>query len=115
MRRHAEELQRRGCEVTLVGVDQNGDVDLAEAEEAIRPNTAIVSLMWANTDLCESDNDSGSILEFDPAGAFASGLNQSSGLAVDRAGNLSNVAVVAQFNGQVRKRPVAANNLRQKR
>jgi cysteine desulfurase len=31
-------------------VDQDGNVDLAELEAAIRPETAIVSLMWANNE-----------------------------------------------------------------
>lgn len=48
--RHCQELERRGAEVTFLGVDQNGDVDLAEAEKAIRPNTTIVSMMWANNE-----------------------------------------------------------------
>ncbi len=50
VRRHAEELGRRGCEVTMVGVDRNGDVDLGEVERSIRPNTAVVSMMWANNE-----------------------------------------------------------------
>jgi cysteine desulfurase len=48
--RHCQELAKRGCEVTFLGVDQDGNVDLAELEGAIRPNTAIVSLMWANNE-----------------------------------------------------------------
>jgi cysteine desulfurase len=41
---------KRGCEVTFLGVDRDGNVDLAELEAAIRPETAIVSLMWANNE-----------------------------------------------------------------
>ena len=48
--RHCQELQKRGAEVTFVGVDANGDVDPGEVEKAIRPNTAIVSAMWANNE-----------------------------------------------------------------
>src|SRR6267142_960457 len=50
VRRHCEELAKRGCEVTFLPVDENGDVDLAEVEKAIRPNTALVSVMWANNE-----------------------------------------------------------------
>ena len=48
--RHCQEVAKRGCEVTFLGVDQHGNVDLAELEAAIAPNTAIVSLMWANNE-----------------------------------------------------------------
>jgi cysteine desulfurase len=48
--RPCQELEKRGAEVTFLGVDQNGEVDLAEVEKAIRPNTAIVSMMWANNE-----------------------------------------------------------------
>jgi cysteine desulfurase len=48
--RPCQELQKRGCEVTFLAVDQNGDVDLAELEKAIRPDTALVSIMWANNE-----------------------------------------------------------------
>ena len=50
VRRHADEVQRHGCEVTIIGVDQRGNVDVAEIEKAIRPNTVIVSMMWANNE-----------------------------------------------------------------
>src|SRR4030081_1257751 len=50
VRRHCEELAKRGCEVTFLRVDENGDFVLAEVEEAVGPNTAIVSVMWANNE-----------------------------------------------------------------
>ena len=48
--RPCQDLAKRGCEVTFVGVDRDGNVDLAELEAAIRPETAIISLMWANNE-----------------------------------------------------------------
>jgi cysteine desulfurase len=45
-----QDLAKRGCEVTFLGVDRDGNVDLAELEAAIRPETAIVSMMWANNE-----------------------------------------------------------------
>ncbi len=45
-----ETLARRGHEVTWLGVDSEGQVDLGELERAIRPDTAIVSMMWANNE-----------------------------------------------------------------
>jgi cysteine desulfurase len=48
--RHCEALVKRGCEVTFLGVDRDGHVDLGELEQAIRPDTAIVSVMWANNE-----------------------------------------------------------------
>lgn len=50
VRRHCEELVKRGCEVTFLGVDADSNVDVAELEQAIRPETAIVSVMWANNE-----------------------------------------------------------------
>lgn len=41
---------KRGCEVTIVEVDGDGHLDLAEIERAIRPDTAVVSVMWANNE-----------------------------------------------------------------
>jgi cysteine desulfurase len=45
-----QDLTKHGCEVTFVGVDRDGNVDLAELEAAIRPETALVSMMWANNE-----------------------------------------------------------------
>jgi cysteine desulfurase len=45
-----QDLAKHGCEVTFVGVDRDGNVDLAELEAAIRPETALVSVMWANNE-----------------------------------------------------------------
>ena len=47
---YCEALGRRGCETTVVPVDQQGHLDLAELEAAIRPDTAVVSVMWANNE-----------------------------------------------------------------
>jgi cysteine desulfurase len=48
--KHAETLARRGYEVTWLDVDANGLIDLSQLEDSIRPDTAIVSLMWANNE-----------------------------------------------------------------
>ena len=48
--KHGEWLAKRGCEVTWLGVDEKGQIDLNELERAIRPDTAIVSTMWANNE-----------------------------------------------------------------
>jgi cysteine desulfurase len=48
--RHCEDLAKRGCDVTFLGVDDEGELDLAALERAIRPDTAIVSVMWANNE-----------------------------------------------------------------
>jgi cysteine desulfurase len=40
-----------GFEVTYVGVDQTGRVDPREVADAVRPNTAVVSIMYANNEV----------------------------------------------------------------
>lgn len=50
VRRHCQELAKRGCEINFLKVDRDGNVDLAELETSIRPQTSIVSLMWANNE-----------------------------------------------------------------
>jgi cysteine desulfurase len=45
-----EALVRRGYEATIVPVDEQGHLDVEEVEAAIRPDTAIVSVMWANNE-----------------------------------------------------------------
>jgi cysteine desulfurase len=48
--RPCQDVEKRGCSVTFLGVDRDGNVDLAEFEAAIRPETALVSMMWANNE-----------------------------------------------------------------
>jgi len=48
--RPCQDLGKVGCEVTFLRVDHHGNLDLAELEAAIRPETALVSIMWANNE-----------------------------------------------------------------
>lgn len=45
------ELEREGFEVTYLGVQENGLIDMAELEAAIRPDTTLVSVMWVNNEI----------------------------------------------------------------
>ena len=44
-------LQHRGFEVTYLPVKKDGLVDLKQLEEAIRPDTALVSVMMVNNEI----------------------------------------------------------------
>ena len=46
----AQFLARRGYEITWLEVDALGQPDLDQLRDAIRPDTAMVSLMWANNE-----------------------------------------------------------------
>ena len=46
-----EYLQKRGYEVTYLDVDENGLVNLDELEAAIRPDTILISVMFANNEI----------------------------------------------------------------
>jgi cysteine desulfurase len=48
--RPCQDLAKRGYDVTFLGVDGHGNLDVAELEAAIRPGTALVSIMWANNE-----------------------------------------------------------------
>ena len=43
-------LETEGYEVTWLGVDQNGELNLADLRAALRPETALVSIMLANNE-----------------------------------------------------------------
>ena len=45
-----EVLRRAGAEITVVGVDADGQLDVAELEASLGPDTAMVSLMAANNE-----------------------------------------------------------------
>ena len=46
-----EYLEKKGYEVTYVGVDENGILKLDELERAIRPDTILISVMFANNEI----------------------------------------------------------------
>jgi cysteine desulfurase len=48
--RPCQDLAKRECAVTFLGVDSHGNLDPGELEAAIRPETALVSIMWANNE-----------------------------------------------------------------
>lgn len=45
-----QHIEKMGGEVTYLGVDREGLIDLAELEAAIKPTTILVSVMWANNE-----------------------------------------------------------------
>jgi cysteine desulfurase len=47
---HCEALQKQGCQVTFLPVDADGSLDLHLLDKSIRPDTAMVSVMWANNE-----------------------------------------------------------------
>ena len=46
-----EYLEKRGYEVTCLDVDENGVVKLDELKKAIRPDTILISIMFANNEI----------------------------------------------------------------
>jgi cysteine desulfurase len=51
VRESARRLQSEGFEVTWIGVDEEGLVDPAELESALRPQTALAAVVWANNEV----------------------------------------------------------------
>lgn len=46
-----KELEKNGAEVTYLSLDKDGNIDLKELEESIRPDTVLVSLMAVNNEI----------------------------------------------------------------
>jgi cysteine desulfurase len=59
-----QELEKRGCEVTIVPVDGHGLVDPGDVRKALRPNTKVISIMMAN-------NETGVVQPVDSIGKIA--------------------------------------------
>ena len=47
----AQALEKQGCEVTVLPVDEYGMISLEELEAAIRPDTVLISIMAANNEV----------------------------------------------------------------
>ena len=63
-------LEENGFEVTYLSVDQNGIISLEELEQAIRPDTILVSLMQVN-------NEIGAVEPIEEAGKLLKRINPS--------------------------------------
>lgn len=46
-----EYLEKHGCEVTYLDVDENGIVNLEQLKKAIRPTTVLITIMYANNEI----------------------------------------------------------------
>jgi len=46
-----EYLEKQGCEVTYLDVDENGVVDLDQLKKSIKPTTVLISVMYANNEI----------------------------------------------------------------
>jgi len=58
------ELIKRGCRVTEIPVDREGRLDMDRYKKSLTPDTAIVSMMWAN-------NETGAIFPVEEAARLA--------------------------------------------
>lgn len=61
-----QELERQGYQVTWLPVNGDGQLDLGTFEKEIRPDTAVVSVMWAN-------NETGVLFPVEEIGAICRG------------------------------------------
>ena len=66
--KYGEFLQRRAYEVTYLPVESDGSLDIHLLDRAIRPDTAIVSAMWAN-------NETGAIFPIEEIAAICRSKN----------------------------------------
>jgi cysteine desulfurase len=62
--RPAKDLENRGYAVTFLDVDKSGQLNLNKLADALRPDTALVSIMWAN-------NETGVIFPIEEVAAIA--------------------------------------------
>lgn len=69
-------LEKQGYKVDYIGVNSNGDLDLNELDAAIKPDTALVSCMWAN-------NETGIIFPIDKISQIIKSKNKDTKLFVD--------------------------------
>ncbi|MCS6917285.1 MAG: IscS subfamily cysteine desulfurase [Chitinophagales bacterium] len=47
----ARHLERQGAEITYLPVNSKGEIDLSQLEDAIRPTTVLISVMYANNEI----------------------------------------------------------------
>ena len=97
-----KEAEREGCEVTFVRVDKQGQLDVTEFIQALRPDTLLVSIMHANNEtgvIFPIDELARLTKETDPGIVFHTDATQTIGkLDVDLTGGFANVDMLS-FSG----------------
>jgi cysteine desulfurase len=97
-----KEAEREGHEVTFLGVDKQGQLNIAEFIQALRPDTLLVSIMHANNEtgvIFPIDELSRLTKETDPGIVFHTDATQSIGkLDVNLVDDLTNVDMLS-FSG----------------
>ncbi len=97
-----KEAERGGCEVTYIGVDNQGKLNITEFIRALRPDTLLVSIMHANNEtgvIFPIEELSRLTKETDSGILFHTDATQTMGkLDIDMTGNLSNVDMFS-FSG----------------
>ncbi|WP_341281804.1 cysteine desulfurase family protein [Paenibacillus sp. FSL H8-0537] len=87
-----EALEREGFELTLLPVDEQGQVSLADIAAAIKPNTALISIMHGNNevgsmqpieDIGRLAHERGVIFHVDAVQALGTASYQLNGLPID--------------------------------
>lgn len=96
------EAEREGCEVTFLGVDRQGRLDMGAFVRALRPDTLLVTIMHANNEtgvVFPIETLSRVTKETDPAIVFHTDATQSVGkLEVDLTGAMQYVDMLS-FSG----------------
>jgi cysteine desulfurase len=96
------EAGREGCEVTVLGVDEHGQLDVTEFIQALRPDTLLVTIMHANNEtgvIFPIEELSRLTKETDPGIMFHTDATQSLGkLDIDLTGGFSHVDMLS-FSG----------------
>jgi len=97
-----KDLERRGTPVTFVGVDRDGNLDIAEFVRALSPDTLLVSVMHANNEtgvIFPIAQLSRIVKETDPAIVFHTDATQTVGkMPVDLVRDLPHVDLLS-FSG----------------
>lgn len=96
------QLEREGCDVTFLGVDHNGNLDLGQFVRALRADTLLVAIMHANNEtgvVFPIERLARVVKETDPAILFLCDATQSmTKLPIRMDGNFRNVDMLA-FSG----------------
>lgn len=82
-------LEKQDYKVDYIGVNSHGELDLDELENAIKPDTALVSCMWAN-------NETGVIFPMDKVSQIVKSKNKDTKIFVDAVQSAGKIPIDVQ-------------------